>query len=60
MATIAAYDLDEQAGPTLTTYCTNFLFDCLLLLHGHTLCNIVRQVSWCVSVCFYPARMRKG
>ena len=31
-------NLGEQAGPTLTTftdYCTNF--DCLLLLHGHSL-----------------------
>ena len=46
----------QQAGPTLTTfteYCTNFLFDCLLL-HGHTLCNIIKQgtLGVCVSVCF--------
>ena len=47
MATIAAHNLGEQVGPTLTTftdYCTNFLFDCLLLLHGHTLCNIIISV----------------
>ena len=57
MATIAAHSLGEQVGPTLTTftdYCTNFLFDCLLQLPGHTLFSIIKQgkivISWCVSV----------
>ena len=56
---IAAHDLGKQAGPTLTTFtddCTNFLFD-YLLLHGHTLCNIIKQgkvvVSWCVCPCVF-------
>ena len=51
MATITTY-VGEQAGPTLTTL-LHKLSDCLLL-HGHTLCNIIKQgklVVSCVCVC---------
>ena len=48
----------QLKGLTLTTFTdnyTNFLFDCLLLLHGNTLCNIGKLVvSWCVCVCVCP------
>ena len=41
-------------GAYIDNLYTNFLFDCLLLLHGHTLCNITKQgklvVYWCVCV----------
>ena len=59
MTTITAHSLGEQVEPTFTDYCTNFLFDCCLLLHGHTLCNIIKQgnvvVFWCVcvSICVF-------
>ena len=46
------------SGACIDHLYTNFLFDCLLL-HGHTLCNIIKQgklvISWCVcvSACFF-------
>ena len=52
------HNLDEQTGPTLTTFtdnCTNFLLDYLLLLHGHTLCKTrwTNRVLVCVFFFFF-------